>query len=460
MNRPPVSVVMPFAGDIEAALAAARALSGLQTQPGDELILVDNAGTAPAAEGITILRALGERSPAHARNAGARRADGEWILFLDADCRPPAWLLGAYFAHPVAPDVGALAGEVVPAADAATLAARYGATRSFLSQRSHLAHPYLPRAVAANLMVRASAFRQLGGFLEGLWAAEDTDFCWRLQRAGWRLELCPEALVEHTYRTTVAQLRRQWRGYAAGRAWLGRRYPGFSPQPAVSRIPGRVRAGIGFARARRGATEPERDANRPYAEAGLGAGTAATRTTAEPGQLERGRNLALDVLLAVEELRGLTQSNRPARSPGPSPVLPPVGTVLVADRFPIPDDPLVELARTLGGARVEAGARPEAIAAGTDPAGLLVVYREDDGVAERVLALVALVGRHPVRCLRDAVKARDTEGISLSALAPAIRRLARERGASVHPLGGARARSTAARLAALSGRALVGQLSE
>jgi len=449
VSRPSVSVVMPFAGHAEAALAAARALNGLQTQPGDELILVDNAGTAPAAEGITILRALGERSPAHARNAGAGRAGGDWILFLDADCRPPALLLEAYFAHAVAPDVGALAGEVVPAADATTPAARYGAARNFLSQRAHLAHPYLPRAVAANLMVRANAFRQLGGFLEGLRAAEDTDFCWRLQRAGWRLELCPEARVEHTYRTTVAQLRRQWRGYAAGRAWLGRRYPGFSPQPAVSRIPGRVRAAISATRAR-DATEPDRDA-------ALGAGTSATRATTNPARLERGRHLALDVLLAAEELRGLAQSNRPPRPPGSSALLTSVRTVLVADRFPIPGDPLVELARTLEGSRVEAAARPEPIPASTAAApGLRIAYREDDGVAERFLALLALVGRHPVRCLRDALRPRDTECVSLPALAPAARRLARERGASVHPLGGARARSTAVRLAVLSGRPLVG----
>src|ERR1700694_2432021 len=226
---------MPFAAAAVAATAAVRALLELETRLGDELVLADNSGVAVAHPPVTVVRATAERSPAYARNAGAEHASTDWILFLDADCRAPRGLLDSYFDQDVAEDVGALAGEVVPAGDARTLAERYGASRSFLSQEAHLAHRFRPRAVAANLLVRRTAFEQVGGFYEGVRAAEDTDFSWRLQEAGWRLELRPEAKVEHSYRATIGELRRQWRGYAAGRAWLARRYQGFEPQPGVRR---------------------------------------------------------------------------------------------------------------------------------------------------------------------------------------------------------------------------------
>jgi GT2 family glycosyltransferase len=432
VSRPPVSVVMPFAGDEPAAQAAVDVLLTLELRVGDELILSDNSGTARARGGVAVVRATGERSPAHARNVGAAHAHGEWILFLDADCVVPPGLLDAFFAAPVADDVGALAGEVVPLPSGDTLAARYGSARSFLSQQNHLNHPYRPRAVAANLLVRRAAFEQIGGFYEGVRAAEDTDFSWRLQAAGWRLELRRRAQVEHRYRGTVSELRRQWRGYAAGRAWLARRYEGFEPEPAVARAFGRLR------RRTRAALGPG---------GGSGASAPGARRSAPPvdaGPLERGRYLALDALLSAEELAGLALSNRPA---GHSPAA--ADVVMVADRFPARGDPLVEFVSALERVRVEAAARPELL----DTRGLQVDYREDDGVAARLGALLALLVRHPLRVAGDLLARRPGEP-GLSTLAPAVLRLQRDPRARVHALGGDEVRSTARRLARLAGRPL------
>ena len=278
MSRPPVSVVMPFAGDASAAARAVAALRALIVRDGDELILSDNAGGVGEVEGVNVVGAAGERSPSHARNKGAARSTGDWILFLDADCIPDPGLIDAYFDLPVGDRVGALAGEIVAAPGASTLAERYAAARNFLGQQTHLAHPYKPRAPAANLLVRRTLFEQLGGFVEGVRAAEDTDFCWRLQDAGWLLEARP-AGVEHRYRATVSELRRQWRGYAAGRAWLATRYPGFKPEPALARVVRR--------RGRRGAGAPT------------------------PSLTTRDRLLfaGLDLVLAFDELIGLRMSN-------------------------------------------------------------------------------------------------------------------------------------------------------
>ena len=434
MSRPSVSVVMPFAGDVVAARAAVAALLELDVAPGDELILADNSGVVGAHSALKIVRASAERSPAHARNAGAGHASGDWILFLDADCRVSPGLLDAFFSEPVADDVGALAGEVLPAGDGATVAERYGAARSFLNQQAHLAHPYLPRAVAANLMVRRVAFERVGGFYEGVRAAEDTDFSWRLQRAGWRLELRPQASVEHRYRATLRELRVQWRGYAAGRAWLRRRYQGFEPEPAVRRGMGRAWGRV--RRPRRGAAADRRRTM-----------TRRSVQDAQSGRLDRAQYLALDALLAVDELAGLMLSNRPERGVSA------LGeVVLVADRFPIPGDPLVDFARTLDAARVEASGRPESTWIEVSRE-VEIAYREDDGLAARIMAMLRLAVRHPVRCARDFLHRAPGEP-TLTALAPAVVRLIRQPRARVHPLGGEEVQATARRLAALAGRPL------
>ena len=431
MGRPEVSVVMPFAGDRDAARVAIAALVSLDIGLGDELILVDNAGTAAADAGVIVVDAPGERSPAHARNVGAARATRDWILFLDADTGPRPDLLDAYFAEPPGEDAGALVGQVLPSADADTLAARYGNARSFLGLQAHLEHPFMPRAAAANLMVRRTAFVAVGGFYEGMRAAEDTDFTWRVQQAGWRLEPRTQAWVEHRYRTSLSELRRQWRGYAAGRVWLARRYDGFEPQPAVLRA---LRRASATAR-RRGRRTP---------------GSAPPRRAAPPveaGRVERGRYLALDALLSVDELAGFTLSNRPADE---RPARGPVDVVLVADRFPASGDPLGELAGTLERARVEAVARPQ-LPDVELTRRIQIDYLEDDGAAARLWAAARLALRHPVRATLDLLD-RSPGAPTLRALAPAVWRLERNRGARLHALGGPHTQATAQRIAALAGR--------
>jgi GT2 family glycosyltransferase len=291
--RPPVTVVVPFAGDKHGAEVAVELLRGLQTQPGDELILADNCGiVGSGTEPVRVAKATGERSPAHARNTGAAHASGEWILFLDADVDAPPGLLEAFFAEPIAERVGAITGDIRGTDGAHTLAARYGASRNFLGQRSHVRNRFRPRASSANLLVRRAAFEQAGGYVEGIRSAEDTDFTWRLQDLGWTLEFRPEAVVGHEYRASLRDLRRQWRGYAAGASWLARRYPGFRPDPGLNRAIRLFlkRFGIG-----------------PGLEFRADGRTAAAQ--ARLSRWERAQFFMVDAILAIEEQIGLRMSN-------------------------------------------------------------------------------------------------------------------------------------------------------
>ncbi len=243
MSRPPVSVVVPFAGTREQAMAVLAMLNGLNTRAGDELIIADNSGTVPPitlelrSDRATLraVRATGEASASHSRNTGAAAVKNDWLLFLDADVTAPADLLESFFAQPIGDRVGAVTGDIAGIPDTRTLAARYGTARNFLGQRSHVNNPLRPRASSANLLVRRAAFEQIGGYTEGIWAGEDTDLTWRLQDAGWTLEFNEHAVVRHAYRRTLRELGRQWRGYAAGARWLSERYPDFKPDPGLNR---------------------------------------------------------------------------------------------------------------------------------------------------------------------------------------------------------------------------------
>ena len=84
---------------------------------------------------------------------------------------------------------------------------------------------------------------------------------------------------------------------------------------------------------------------------------------------------------------------------------------------------------------------------------LEIAYREDDGVAARLGALLWVLARHPLRAGSDAVRRRPGQP-RLSALAPAAWRLSRDAEARVHALGGPEAQAAAGRLARLVGRDL------
>ncbi len=259
-RRPAVSVIVPFAGDPESAAALFEALRALEREDRDELIVVDNslAGSALALareqSGVAVVPATELRSSYHARNVGARRARNDWLLFVDADCHPTRELLSDYFAEPAVEAVGALAGAVEPVGGGGGTVARHARSRPYLDQGSFLADPRGAFAATANLMVRKAAWAELGGF-EEVRSGGDVDFSWRLQDAGWSIELRRGARVRHRHRETLSALVRQRLRYGAGERWLARRWPERRSGLAVVRVAAR-RLGSAAALGLRGRREP------------------------------------------------------------------------------------------------------------------------------------------------------------------------------------------------------------
>ena len=233
-TRPPVSVVVPFVGDRQALERLSSYLRCLEFRLGDELIVSDNTrdgiNRGVVAENIHVVRAAAERSSYHARNAGARAAANDWLLFMDADCRPVPHLLDCYLPTRPPDRCGAIAGAVIGRPDQAALIARYARARGFLNLAGGGEGPGWRIAVAGNVLVRRAAFNAIGGFTEGIRSGGDVDFSRRLQRAGWSIDSRPAALVEHRHRERLIPFLATIARYAAGSRWLNRRYPGHSPR--------------------------------------------------------------------------------------------------------------------------------------------------------------------------------------------------------------------------------------
>jgi glycosyltransferase involved in cell wall biosynthesis len=222
MARPRLSVIVPVRDGARTLPALLDSLDA-QTLAREqfEVIVVDNASRDATAQiarsrGATVVH---EPRPnrSRARNRGASAARGSCYAFTDADCRAaPGWLAALLDCAGRAPLV---AGEIrVLTGDPPNAIERFEALWRYGQEVWVRFHGW---AATANLLVDAGAFAAIGGF-DPAWRhiGEDADFCLRARVAGFRLEFCPDAVVEHlAERRPLPMLRRLLlHGYSANQA--------------------------------------------------------------------------------------------------------------------------------------------------------------------------------------------------------------------------------------------------
>lgn len=207
---PYFSVVVPAHNEEKLIRNTLRAVDAAAQATGlpYEIIVVDDASTdrtaaVAASQGARIVGA-DVRHIGAARNAGARVARGEMLVFVDADTIIPATVLQAAIVQLQGGAIGGGASAVFDAATPRWAATTIAVTTWFMR--------HMRWAAGCFLFVRRDAFERVGGFDERYFASEEIHLSRALKRVG-RFVILREPVVTSGRKASTHS--------AASALWLG-----------------------------------------------------------------------------------------------------------------------------------------------------------------------------------------------------------------------------------------------
>jgi GT2 family glycosyltransferase len=208
-----LSIVLPTLDRPEAIYNLLRHLEH-QTVPPHEIVVVDQSAvpderTRAYAAGNPLIRyhRIAERGLPNARNVGVGLATGDAVLFLDDDSIPDPELVRHHSGNYDDAAISGVGGRVQGGYDSGgTVIGRFRASdgrviRNF-SATTRCEVDHLP---GGNMSFRRGVFGKVGGFDKiygGSAIGEETDFCLRARRAGFRFVFEPRATLEHLHLPT------------------------------------------------------------------------------------------------------------------------------------------------------------------------------------------------------------------------------------------------------------------
>jgi glucosyl-dolichyl phosphate glucuronosyltransferase len=224
-KHPDISVVVVT---YNRAMMLRQALESLINQRSDnkfsfEILVIDDGSTDDTAAVVRAIATHAKPLPVRyvykegggegdARNRGVMEARGDWIAFCDDDQLATPWWLGELYQAAIEKDAQCVGGSVnllIPVADGIKLGPR---ARRILGEK--WLHPHLASSKAkdclgaGNLLVHRSVFDRVGGFDLTFRQGVDTDFFWKVERAGFTLGAAPKGLVYHAM--TASRLRLEY----------------------------------------------------------------------------------------------------------------------------------------------------------------------------------------------------------------------------------------------------------
>jgi GT2 family glycosyltransferase len=199
-DAPLLSVIIPTCHRNQDLILCVEALrpENQQTHVAYEVIVTDD-GRRSSAEEIVRQQYPWARwcpgpqqGPASNRNSGARKASGQWVLFLDDDCIPVSSWISAYSAAIRSfPEYSLFEGQ--------TIGGPNSRTRSDHESPLNLQGGLL---WSCNFCINRQLFLDVGGFDENFPVAymEDTDLQFRLKERGHTSKFVADACVQHPWR--------------------------------------------------------------------------------------------------------------------------------------------------------------------------------------------------------------------------------------------------------------------
>ena len=198
-----------------------------------EVLVVADAAAESAVPGAKVISA-GVSRPSRKRNIGTRHARGEYFAFIDADAFPAeSWVCNAL--RYIEDGVGAVGGPALTPENSSLSQKAGGEILSSPFGGGRMAFRYTVKRAkecselpSCNLVIRKSAFEEVGGYDEDLLTSEDAKLCFQIREMGLKVLYAPDVVVFHHRRSLMKPHLAQIWNYGRDKAFLFKTRPTFA----------------------------------------------------------------------------------------------------------------------------------------------------------------------------------------------------------------------------------------
>jgi cellulose synthase/poly-beta-1,6-N-acetylglucosamine synthase-like glycosyltransferase len=161
---------------------------------------------------------------ASACNVGISHSRGEIVAFTDDDCIVPKGWLEKIAKHFDDPNVAVVGGPGLTPPDSDKWEKTFGAIRTLIIKSTNELGP-VEQIPGCNSAYRKSALVEIGGFVEDLPTAEETELHFRIMKSDLELVYDSELAVHHYPRVNLAKFLKQNFRYGVGKGLMLRLHP-------------------------------------------------------------------------------------------------------------------------------------------------------------------------------------------------------------------------------------------